>query len=72
MRLVEKTTRLAKDPFRLQSLDPAPTSAQMRGTLEVVNLFDLIVSFKRRLYDDVLKEFAAHLPTKADNVSLNI
>ena len=33
---------------------------------------DLIVPFKRRLYDDVLKEFAAHLPTKADNVSLNI
>ena len=49
MRLVEKTTRLAKDPFRLQSLDPAPTNAQMRGTLEVVNLFDLIVSFNQML-----------------------
>ena len=27
---------------------------------------DLIVPFKRRLYEDVLAEFAAHLPPKAD------
>ena len=27
---------------------------------------DLIVPFKKQLYEDVLAEFAAHLPTKAD------
>ena len=27
---------------------------------------DLIVPFKKQLYEDVLVEFAAHLPTKAD------
>lgn len=49
MTLVDKTTRLVKDPFQLRALNPAPSRAQLRGTLEVVNLFDLIISFNQML-----------------------
>jgi Domain of unknown function (DUF4388) len=45
--LQEATNRNHNDPFRLQALDRSPGAVQMRGTLEVVNLFDLVVSFNQ-------------------------
>ncbi|GGJ69796.1 response regulator [Deinococcus aquiradiocola] len=45
--ITDATTRLARDPVKLTPLTPAPVGAQMRGTLEIVNLFDLIVSFNQ-------------------------
>lgn len=45
--MMETTLRLNQDPFRLQPLQAAPDSAQMRGTLEIMNLFDLLISFNQ-------------------------
>ena len=45
--MMETTLRLTQDPFQLQPLQGAPDAAQMRGTLEIMNLFDLLVSFNQ-------------------------
>jgi Domain of unknown function (DUF4388) len=45
--LIDTTITLVNDPFRLNPLTQAPNLARMGGTLEIVSLFDLLVSFNQ-------------------------